>query len=484
MNLLLLSHELGALLLGVALLLIDLWLPARDKRHLGYVAAAGVAALLVFSLKAFGICGDDARFAFNSLYVLDPMALFFKRFFLVAAAIVLVMSVEYADRIEAGISEYYALILFALTGMMFAASANDFSMLFVSLELVTITFYILVAFLRGRVLSIEAGIKYLIMGALSSAFLVFGIALVYAASGHLGFEPLHSASVAMAGSHVFQFGVLLILSGVGFKLSMVPFQMWAPDVYQGAPAPTTAFLATGSKAVGLVLFLRLWFCVAPVVAAHLNGLLMILAGLTILYGNLCAIPQRDVKRLLGYSGIAHAGYLLLGVTAMSDEGSAAVLFYVAGYLFTVLAAFSVISVVMRNVESSDVRDLAGLNQRSPLLASALTIGLMSLAGLPPMAGFFGKFLLIKSILVQGGANPACYWLAGVAIFGVVVSIYYYMRIVRAVYFPGDRPATLEPIRISAPMFCSLVLCMGAIFVIGLMPSALLRLADLVVATMQ
>src|SRR5439155_1109440 len=322
-----------------------------------------------YSLVTIKIPPGDAQYAFGKMYALDELALFFKRFFLLAALAVLLMSVEFADRIEAGIAEFYALILFALSGMLFAASANDFALLFVSLELITISFNGLTSCRRGRVASLEAGIKYLIIGALSTSFTVFGIALVYGISGKLNFGDLAAVAMQFSGNKLFLFGLLLVMVGLGFKIAAFPFQIWAPDVYQGAPAPTTAFLAVGSKAAGFVLLLRVLFTAVPDIIRHWSNLLIVIAGLTILYGNLCAIPQLNLKRLLGYSSIAHAGYMLLGIAALSKAGQSAILYYLSGYLFTVLAAFTVICVVMRQVDSEYISALAGLNRRAPLLAA-------------------------------------------------------------------------------------------------------------------
>src|SRR5207244_7022387 len=255
--------------------------------------------------------------AFKGMYVQDGLALFFKRFFLVAAIMVLLMSVEFADRIPTGISEYYTLILFALSGMMFAASANDFTLLFVSVELITVTFYVLTSFQRTRLASLEAGVKYLILGALSSAFLVFGIALVFGTTGTMNFTELAAVTAGFASNKVFLLGVLLVLVALGFKIAAFPLQIWAPDVYQGSPAPTTAFLAVGSKAAGFVLLLRVLFTAVPEIAQQWTKLLITVSAITILYGNLCALPQRNIKRLMGYSSIAHAGYMLLGIAALS-----------------------------------------------------------------------------------------------------------------------------------------------------------------------
>ena len=481
MNIALLSHEWLVIALGLGLLLTDLWLPAPAKRKLGYVAALGVGAVLLYSLLAVRIGPGDVQYAFNKMYVLDGLALFFKRFFLVAALLVLLMSVEYADSFQAGIGEFYALLLFALSGMLLAASVNDFALLFVSLELITVTFYVLTSFQRTRLTSLEAGVKYLILGALSTSFTVFGIALVYGISHQLNFGGLAAVAGHYGGNRLFLCGLVLVTVGLGFKIAAFPFQIWAPDVYQGAPSPTTAFLAVGSKAVGFVLLLRVLFTAVPAVTAHWANLLIVISGITILYGNLCAIPQRNLKRLLGYSSIAHAGYLLLGVAALagnvhdSTAGGSALLYYLAGYLFTVLGAFTVICLVMRQADAEDISALAGLNRRSPLLAATLSLAMVSLAGIPPLAGFFGKFLLLKAVIEQGATNPGYYCLAFTALAGVVISLYYYFGVIRAIYWSKDAP-DLSPIELSAPAKVSIWICIAGMFWIGLFPSVVLNLA--------
>lgn len=486
MNLALLSHEWLVILLGLGVLLADLWLPAHARRWLGYVAAAGVTAILIYSLLWVRLPPADNASAFNQMFTLDGLALFFKRFFLLAALVVLLMSVEFNDSLESGHSEYYALILFALSGMLFACSAHNFALLFVSLELITISFYILTSFQRGRLASLEAGVKYLIIGALSTGFTVFGIALIYGTSGQLDFSRVANALTehpGVADSKIFLFGLLFLLAGLGFKIAAFPFQIWAPDVYQGAPSPTTAFLAVGSKAAGFVLLLRVLFIAVPSVSAHWSNLLIYLSGFTILYGNLCAIPQRNVKRLMGYSSIAQAGYLLLGIAALSSAGQAAILYYLSGYLFTVLAAFTVICVVMRQLDGEDVSSLAGLNQRSPLLAATMTLAMVSLAGIPPLAGFFGKFLLLKSVIVLGQDNPGYYCLAFTALVGVVISLYYYLGVVRAIYWSKDA-ADLAPIRPSIPVQCSLYGCVAGMFLLGVYPGPIVNWATEAVKVLQ
>ncbi len=474
------SLELSVVALGILVLLADLWLPAERKRALGYAAAAALGLLFLNSFTSHCSCASIGQTAFGGMFVQDALSVFFKRFFLLAAVLVLVLAVEFSDRIAAGISEYYSLTVFALAGMLFAASSNDFAMLFVSIELITITFYVLTSFQRGRLASLEAGIKYLILGALSSAFMVYGIALVWGISGEFNFSELAMVAGKFADNKVFLFGVLFILVGLGFKIAAFPFQMWTPDVYQGAPTPTTAFLAVGSKAAGFVLLLRFLFTAIPNVTAQWMNLLIVISGVTILYGNLCAIPQRNLKRLLGYSSIAHAGYLLLGVTALagtkSSDGGSAVLYYLSGYLFSVMAAFTVIALVMRHLDSEDIGGLAGLHQRSPLLAATMAIAMVSLAGIPPLAGFFGKFLLLKSVIEQGAANHGYYCLAFTALVGVVISMYYYLGVVRAIYWSKDAPR-LSPIVLSWPMRVSVAVCVAGIFYLGLFPGTLLDTAS-------
>lgn len=501
MNILLLSHEWLVLLLALALVLADLWLPASQKAKLGCFAAAGLGGILIYSFVAVRLPPSGVEYAFSDMYLLDPFALFFKRFFLVAGIIVLIMSVGFfsasggvsssdanaagaaspaaptvAPASTSGIAEFYTIALFALTGMLFSASVNHFALLFVSLELITVSFYILTSFQRSRLISLEAGVKYLIIGALSTGFTVFGIALLTGVTGQMSFDGLAGVAAEFAENKIFLAGLALLMVGLGFKISAFPFQMWAPDVYQGAPSPTTAFLAVGSKAAGFALLLRVLFTAVPDVTVQHPAFLIFISAVTIIYGNLGALPQRGVKRLMGYSSIAQAGYLLLGIAALSGTGNAAVLYYLGGYLFTVLAAFMVIAVVIRQAESDDVSALAGLNQRSPLLAAAMAMAMVSLAGIPPLAGFFGKFLLIKAAFAQGNAFSGYYWLVGIAIAGVVISLYYYFNVIRAIYWSKDAQ-DLSPITPSLPVRATLYACIAAMLFIGIYPNPLLKAAE-------
>jgi NADH-quinone oxidoreductase subunit N len=474
MNASLMTLEIWVIALGIVLMLADFFLGVTPQRKKA-LAYLGIAALAVMLLT---LLGNDAPTgtAFKGAFVQDALAIFFKRFFLVAAILVLFLTSEFSEKISASVSEFYALVVFALAGMLFAASSNDFAMLFVSIELITVTFYVLVSYQRRKLSSLEAGVKYLIIGALSSAFMVFGIALIWGTTGQMNFTDLAAVVPQYLTNKIFLAGVLFLLTGLGFKISAVPFQIWVPDVYQGAPTPATAFLAVGSKAGGFVLLLRVLFTALPDLAHHWSNFFIIISALTILYGNLCALPQRNLKRLLGYSGISHAGYLLLGVAALSASGQSAVMYYLAGYLFTIVAAFTVISLVMQHLDDEDVSALAGLNQRSPLLATTMTFAMVSLAGLPPLAGFFGKFLLLKAVLAEGPSNHGYYYLAFIALAGIIISFYYYFGVIRAIYWSKET-SDLSPIRLSGAAKFSIALCIAGMVWLGTFPNFVVNLAN-------
>jgi len=464
--------ELAVVLTGLGVLLADLWLAPAQRPRLALATAAALGFIL---LASFWVPAEPARTAFSGLFVLDGLALFFKRFFLLAALLVTVVAREFAEGFEAGHVEYHALTCFALAGMMFAASAQHFALLFVALELVTVTFYVLVSFQRRRVPALEAGAKYLILGALASAFLVYGIALVYAATGTLDFAGVARSLAASASNRLLVTGLLLVGVGLGFKIAAVPFQIWVPDVYQGASFPTTAFLAVGSKAAGLVLLLRVLFEAAPELTARSGLLLPVLAGLTMFYGVLGAIPQRNLRRLMGYSSIANAGFLLVGFAARNAAGVEAVLFYLAGYLFAVLLVFLVATLVWGGAEGDEIAALGGLGQRAPALAAGLTLGAASLAGVPPLAGFWGKFLLLKAAIQAGAEDPALYTLAAVTIVAAVVAIYYYFSLVRAAYW-GEASGEARAAAVTPLARAGLAACAAGVVGLGLWPGPVLAWA--------
>ena len=469
MNCSLLKLEIATCGLAMLVLMLEAFVTRRDRRFLGYVGAAGLMAILAWSYCPSVYGGFTPGSGFGGMWVNDAAALFFKRLFLMATALVLVMSVGYARQLEGGAGEFFALLVFACTGMMLTASVNDFLMLFVALETVTMSFYILVAWLRRQQFSLEAGVKYLVLGALSSAFLVYGITFIYGTTGTTGFAGVAEFLKAGTASAPLKLGLLLVLAGLGFKIATVPFQAWVPDVYQGAPTPVTAFLAVGSKAAGFVLLLRVLFGALLPLKPEWVLVIGALAGLSVLYGNLAAIPQRNVKRLLGYSSISHAGFLLLGVAAADAAGIGAVLFYLFAYLFTNLCAFTVLCCLAGSLPDDERENYAGLSQRSPLLAAAMTVALASLAGVPPMAGFFAKFLIFTAIV---GQKMWC--LTAIGAIGVVVSLYYYLGVVKTMYW--QEPRETGAITVAWPMRVLLWVTMAAVIGIGVFQGVFARWA--------
>jgi len=447
---------LSALIVGLLLLGLR-W---KDSRPNAIAAVAAIGLLPLFPLLAWqGSAG--VRDLIGGMYRIDPLALFFKALFATTGILVILMTREAVRSIPRGHGEFYLLILTATLGMLFAASSAHFVMLFVSLELIAITFYVLTAYLRSDVHSLEAGMKYLVLGSLASGLLLYGIAYIYGSTGSMQFARIQEILYRQRDlPPPLLFGLLLVLAGILFKVAAVPFQLWVPDVYQGAPTPVTAFLSVGSKAAGFLVVFRVVQELFLLQSSQWAPLLAGAAGLTIAYGNLGAIPQRNVKRLLGYSSIGHAGYLLIGIAAASSLGWAATNFYLLSYLFTNLAAFLVVIAFWRHAGSDEIKDYAGLSQRSPFLAGCLFIALLSLAGVPPLAGFFGKFLLLMAAVSEGYL-----WLAIVGAAAVVVSLYYYLLIVYTMY--ADAPEDPTPIPVSLPVRLALLLCLVAILGIGI-----------------
>jgi NADH-quinone oxidoreductase subunit N len=470
--------EVCVVVIGIFLLMAEALVPSADKRSIGWSAITGLAFVFVASF----FVGDLTGLRENpSFYVLDPLALFFKRFMLIATALTILLAMDYsaffarfvpAAAPNAGVGEFLVLPVFACAGLMWMVSAADFVMIFVSLELVTITAYILVACMRKNSGSLEAGVKYLILGALSTGFLVFGITWIFGITRQTsllllpGVLPL----VPEAFHGAVLFGLGLVLVALGFKIAAAPFQFWVPDVYQGAPTPVTAFLSVASKAAGFIVLIRVLepFLVLPSMEEKLVTVLALLAGLTLLYGNLAALPQNNFKRLMGYSSIAHAGYLLVGVASVSAPGAGpAIGFYLAGYLVTTFLAFFVLVQVAGLTGRDEISDFAGLGRRAPGLAFALLLAMLSLAGLPFTMGFLGKFLIFEAAYAAGH-----YVLMGIGAITVACGFYYYLKVVMAMYWqpaPEDAPPIETP---AATRAVIIVLC-AAIIVFGVFPQPLL-----------
>jgi NADH-quinone oxidoreductase subunit N len=375
----------------------------------------------------------DQATGFWSFYTADRLSIFFKQFAMLTTILVLIMMIDYAPVVrssfpgttpQAGLGEFFALPIFTCAGLMYLVSAIDFVFIFVSLELVAVSFYVLVSFTRRNPITLEAGTKYLVLSALATAFLVYGITWIFGVTGQTN---LHRVAEALANPATDRgaalLGMVFVLVALGFKIAAVPFQIWVPDVYQGAPTPVTAYLSVGSKAAGFVVLLRV---LQPFIALpQTQRLLVLVALLTLIYGNLAALPQTNLKRLLAYSSIAHAGYLLIGVVCFDVR---AITFYLVAYLLMTLLSFAVLIIVSQQT-GEDIADFDGLAKRSPFLAFAMLIGMVSLAGLPFTAGFLGKFYIFYAAVFQRQIA-----LVVLGVITVGCGFYYYLKVVRAMYW--------------------------------------------------
>lgn len=444
--------------LGLLLLLMEAFSSSSSKELIRRVAIGGLILILVPFYFAVAPSSDNAEL--NRFYVYDNWAVFFKLLALLSTILVLFMACDFRKVLdqftmdpgsEQGTGEYYALPVFACAGMMWMASARDLVSIFVALELVTITFYIMVAFMRRQVGSLEAGVKYLILGALSTGFLVYGMAWIYGTTGTTNLEEIgtilsNTNSDLAANPTALLFGLALILLALAFKVGAVPMHLWIPDVYQGAPTPTTAFLSVGSKAAGFIVTLRILepFFVSDITRNQTSIIVLTLAGLTILIGNLAAVPQNNLKRLLAYSSIAHAGFILLAIAAWhnGDENTLGtyqvVSLYLGTYLIITLGAFFVLVVVHNSEGIDDLSAFEGLGQRNPLLAFCTTVLFAALAGLPLTAGFFGKFFTFQLAITSAETTKILWWGIGLGFVGVAAGFYYYLKVVRSMYWRAPR----------------------------------------------
>lgn len=477
MNWFLASPELSLAGLAVALVLLDLVVAKK-----GVLAALSVLALLVAMGLGLSLWGEAGSTAFNRMLIVDEFAIFFKVFFPAMAILVVLSSVDYVARFQRSQGEYYALVLIATLGMMLMAATGELITIYIALEVVSISFYIMAGFLK-ETKSAEAGLKYLLLGAVASAVLLYGMALLYGLTGttHLG-EIAAVIGTTSGPSPALIMGLVFLVAGFGFKMAMVPFHMWVPDVYEGAPTPVTAYLAVGSKAAAFAVTLRVFY-VAFGAPDWLNldwGLLFaVLSAVTMTVGNIMALPQANIKRLLAYSSIAHAGYILVGLAVVGVAPSAdilgrnSVLFYLAAYGLMTMGAFVAITAISNRLDSDMIDDYAGMARRSPWLAMGLAFTLISLIGLPPTAGFVAKIFIFNAAVQHD-----LLWLVIIAVLNTVVSAYYYLRVVKAMYL-GAPPST-EAIPSSPAVKTALALCCLGVLGLGIAPAALLRGAELAV----
>ena len=474
--------------LGIFLLMAETFCSCKNKAWVGISAAIGLTAILGLTCVAIGPDAKPnaewAKWPMWQFYNFDSLAKFYKIFAIVTTIMVILLAVDYRKILarftenpdsESGTGEFYVLPIFACAGMMWLASAKDLAGAFVALELITVTFYVLVAYMRRNVGSLEAGVKYLILGALSTGFLVYGIAWIYGSLGTMNFDAISVLLQADGGANIqltpLLFGVALVIVGLGFKIGAVPMQVWIPDVYQGAPTPVTAFLSVGSKAAGFILTIRFLepFLASKITHGPIMTLLLILACATLLFGNLGAISQSNFKRLLAYSSIAHAGFLILALAAWSPETSTSegsvkvVSFYLATYLFMTFGVFFILSQVRIQRDGENISDFNGLGKTNPSLAIALTILLSALAGVPLTAGFIGKFLVF-ALAVQAGL----WWGVGIAFIAAAAGFYYYFKVVRAIWWTSPVDGATPIVLPCISKWCIALLTV-AVVVIGFWP---------------
>jgi NADH-quinone oxidoreductase subunit N len=457
------------LILTVAGTLIMVFEPLTQRKALlGKFALAALALALWGALAAFGNPGP----AFRDMLVIDGFATFFRILVIAVGALAILSSYQYLRRERADSGEYYALVLFSVVGQGIMVTSNELIMLFIGLEISSIATYILAGYLREDMRGTEAALKYFLLGSFATAFLLYGVAWIYGMTGSTNLSEIHrilttpdiAPSAIMIGA-----AAALIFVGLAFKVSAAPFQIWAPDVYQGAPAPVAAFMSAGPKAAAFAIFLRLFLTAFEPISDRWQPIVWISALLTMIIGNFAALTQSNMKRLLAYSSIAHAGYVMVAITTNSETGTAAAMFYLAAYAFMNIGAFAVVAhIAHRGEQFVRVEDFAGLGARQPVTAALLSVFLLSLIGVPLTAGFFGKFYIFKAAL-----DADLIWLTVLGLLNSAVAAYYYLRVLVVMYMqePGEAVKTLPPLPagIKATLWGSAI----ATLVLGVYPSLVL-----------
>ena len=451
---------------ALVVLIADVLLPRERRSALSWVTLAAIGATLA-SLLPFTSTHVEVA---HGLLAVDRFALFFKIVFLVAAAITVLMSVRYLAIEGASPGEYYFLILCATLGMMVMAGGIDLITIFIGLETMAVSFYILAGFIKPNQRSNEAAVKYFLLGAFSLGILLYGMSPMYGLSGTTNLRVMATSFGAMAGDSRLALAVILVVAGVGFRIAAVPFHMWAPDVYEGAPTPVTAFLSVGSKAASFAMLIRIFVEGLPSASEDWRLLFWVLSIATMTVGNFAAVTQTNVKRMLAYSSIAHAGYVLIGIVAGTSRGITATLIYLMVYSFMQLGAFAVVVMLRRaDVVGDELKDFSGLASRNPFAAFAMLLFMLSLGGIPPTAGFMGKFWLFSAAI-----DAHYYWLALIGVLNSAVSLYYYIRIVVFMYVKketlGSEPTT------SPTLAVVLAVAVAATLVLGVYPQLLFNVA--------
>jgi NADH-quinone oxidoreductase subunit N len=474
LNLGLLAPELSLAVTAIVVILLDLVVPRK-----GWLVAVSIAGILVSAGFSLAMWGGSAQAVFNNMLAVDGFALFFKLLFLAIAALVTLFSVDYVSKFARFQGEFYALILLSALGMMLMAATTELISVYVALELASISLYALVGFLKDSK-STEASLKYLLLGAVASAVLLFGMALVFGFTGRTQLGEIAQALQGTSLSPGLILGMVLLIAGFGFKIASVPFHMWVPDVYEGAPTPVTAYLSVASKAAGFAIVLRVFFTAFGLdwLSANWGMIFAVLASVSMTLGNITAIPQSNIKRLLGYSSIAQAGYLMVGLATVGMSpvtdtvGRSTILFFLASYSLTNLGAFAAIIAISNKLDSDLIEDYSGMIKRAPLLALGLSLCLISLIGMPPAAGFIAKFWLFK-----GAVENGLLWLVIIAVLNSVISAYYYLRVVKVMWL--GEPASEEKVPSSGALRVALTIsCLGVLLLGTVVPGLLAgQLAD-------
>jgi NADH-quinone oxidoreductase subunit N len=455
---------------ALVVLIADVLLSRGRRDTLGWIALGALGATFIAFFWPVEIYRLHVEVA-HGLLAIDRFALFFKIVFLLSAAITVLMSMRYLAIEGASPGEYYFLILCATLGMMIMASGIDLISLFIGLETMAVSFYILAGFIKPNQRSNEAAVKYFLLGAFSLGILLYGMSLMYGLSGTTNLRVMAAAFETLQQDKRLVLAVILVVAGVGFKIAAVPFHMWAPDVYEGAPTPITAFLSVGSKAASFAMLIRIFVEGLPAMSADWRLLFWVLSVATMTIGNFAAVTQTNIKRMLAYSSIAHAGYVLIGIVAGTARGITATLVYLMIYVFMQLGAFTVVVLLRRSdVQGDELKDFSGLAIRNPFAAFAMLLFMLSLGGIPPTAGFMGKFWLFSSAI-----DAHYYWLAVIGVLNSAVSLYYYIRIVVFMYVKketmGSEPTT------SPSLAFVLGLAVAATLVLGLYPRLLFEVAE-------
>ena len=465
----LLMPELVIALTLLIVLVFDLF-DSISKAVLGWVTivGAGIALWVSIQMHQAGTVGTQ----FNDMFKVDNFSLFFNIVFLVSTILVALISMSYLGKDDRKQGPYYLLILLATLGMMLMAAGNELIIVFLGLELMSLSLYVLASYFRDNPASSEAGMKYLLLGAFASAFFLYGIALIYGGAGTTSIPAIAEAITAANKSPLLLAGMFLLIVGFGFKVAIVPFHQWAPDVYEGAPTTIAAFISAGPKAAGFAAFLRIFMEALPNLQVEWSGVVIVLAMLTMTVGNVIAIAQTNIKRMLAYSSIAHAGYVLIGLAAANNDGISSAMLYLLVYCVMNIGAFgAVILAKTDDGESLMISDYAGLGIRKPLLAMFMTIMLLSLAGFPPTAGFVGKFYIFKSAVQAGHI-----WLVIVGAINTAISAFYYLRVVVTMYM-REPEEELSFASYPGTLIVGLVLAAIGVLLIGILPSLMLNPAQ-------